>query len=191
MKDKTARRCRIKFIMVVGLLLIGSVTMVDAANIAQVPKIGPGDTATAGVGKQWPTPRFVADVSGSCITDNLTGLMWAKNASLLGSGTWGTAQNNVSRMNTNSYAIGYRLCGYTDWRLPNINELKSLVNYGVGTTGLAAWLTFQGFTSVKSSYYWSSTAGGNGALNVHMNNGAVSSSSVSEPFYIWPVRGGQ
>src|ERR1039457_87617 len=37
-------------------------------------------------GVAWPNPRFT--VSGDCVTDNLTGLMWAKNANLAGQLTW-------------------------------------------------------------------------------------------------------
>jgi Protein of unknown function (DUF1566) len=79
----------------------------------------------------------VADASGNCITDNLTGLMWAKDGNPLRTGTWGssttagTAQYKVAQMNTNSSALGYQLCGYSDWRLPKQKELLSLFNVSV------------------------------------------------------------
>ena len=76
MKYKTINRYLIKFGIKV-FLLAGLIGLVNAANIAQVAKIAPGDTATAGAGKQWPTTRFV--VSGDCVSDKLTGLMWPKN----------------------------------------------------------------------------------------------------------------
>jgi hypothetical protein len=47
----------------------------------------------------WPVPRFV--VSGDCVTDKLTGLMWAKNADLPGgTRTWQDALNYVASINT-------------------------------------------------------------------------------------------
>jgi hypothetical protein len=176
-----------------SVLLNSLVLMVNAANIAYIPKAAPGDTATAGAGKQWPTTRFV--VSGDCVIDNLTGLMWAKNANLLARGTWGssstsgTVQYMVAQMNTNSSATGYHLCGYSDWRLPNQNELLSLFNYAAVGGGQSNWLNTQGFTDVQSSY-WSSTQGGSGAWYVNMISLSMSI-SVSTTNSAWPVRGGQ
>ena len=65
--------------LMLGLLLISLIGVVNAKNIADVPQIGPG--AAASTGKQWPTTRFKINVSGDCIIDQMTGLMWLRDTS--------------------------------------------------------------------------------------------------------------
>jgi hypothetical protein len=180
-----------------SLLLVSLSSLASAANIAEVAKTSPGNSGN-GTGKQWPDPRFVANGdNGDCVTDKLTGLVWAKNGNLLGTGTWGgsstngTAQYKVAQMNTNSSATGYQLCGYSDWRLPRQKELLSLFNYAAASGNQATWLNGAGFTNVRASLYWSSSPGGTGAWYVDMLNGASGSHGVTTTLYVWPVRGGQ
>ena len=191
MKYKTISRYWIKSGMI-GLLLSGLLTMANAANIAYVPKTGPESPAA---GKKWPTTRFV--VNGDCVTDNLTGLMWAKDGYLFYPASWGssttagTAQYKIAQMNTNSTATAYHLCGYSDWRLPNINELGSLVNYTY--TKQVSWLNSQGFINVQPDRYWSSTAYAGDSSNAWMLSAVGRSyyDYVSTDCYILPVRGGR
>jgi len=185
------------------LLLSTLAHMVLAANVAYVPKVVPGNTQTAGAGKQWPDSRFVVDSSGNCMIDNLTGLMWARNAGLFESASWGdsniagTAQYKVKQMNNNSNSPAYHLCGYDDWRLPNIREINSLINYGV--TRQASWLRTQGFINVASGGYWSSTAYNDTYVWIGIFLDESSSANarwnrpykVNVPRNVWPVRGGR
>ena len=46
--------------------------------------------------------------------------------------------------------------GHSDWRLPNVNEMESLINAGEANS--ASWLYSKGFTNVQSDRYWSSTS---------------------------------
>lgn len=194
-----------RFKLVPALVLIIGISF--AANIAYVPKVAPGNAVTAGAGKQWPTTRFIVDPSGNCISDNLTGLMWVRNSSLLGDATWGsaastgTAQYKIDQMNTNSVSVGYQLCGYSDWRLPNINELLSLINYAatpLAATTPAGWLQESaGFTNVQTNYYyWTSTlyvktVGNTTVWTVSFGDGSTTGDQNISTNFVWPVRGGK
>ena len=163
----------------VDLPRTGQTTCYDTAgNVIACATTGQDGDIQAGVA--WPSPRFT--VSGDCVTDNLTGLMWVKSAgSIIRS--WQQALD---------YANGLSLCGYTDWRLPNVNELESMVN--AGQSNSATWLNTQGFSNVQSSSYWSSTTTAfitSAALMVHMlDGGTIDGNSKSGNFYVWPVRSG-
>ncbi len=133
-------------------------------------------------GVAWPSSRFTVDGTGLCVTDNLTGLMWVR----IPIGSTGTWQNALT------YANGLTLCGYTDWRLPNVNELESLVNAAEADS--AAWLNNQNFINVLSNYYWaSSTYAYNTPYvwSVNMWVGTVTAYYKTNAFYVWPVRAGQ
>jgi len=70
------------------------------------------------------------DNGDETISDNATGLMWMK--SDIGEGVnWETAL---------AYAEGSEFAGYSDWRLPNVKELQSIVDYSrsPGTTNSPA-----------------------------------------------------
>ena len=152
----------------------------------EIPCVGTGQDGELQAGVDWPYPRFTP--SGDCLTDNLTGLMWAKNGNLPnGTKTWQGSLDYVASMNS-----GSGLCGHKDWRLPNVNELESLINSGEANT--ANWLNSQGF-SMQSNYYWSSTTDAFHTINawlVSMWDGCVDDDSKSDGFvYVWPVRSGQ
>ena len=119
---------------------------------APVPKTGQttayaaGDDGVFQKGVVLPTPRFTDNGNGT-ITDNLTGLIWLKNANCIASSypgfdqtglagdgavTWYQALDFVAGINAGTYDCGDTSNGGThqaDWRLPNIRELLSLGNY--------------------------------------------------------------
>ena len=110
------------------------------------------------------------DNGNGTITDAATGLMWMQNDS--GEGiTWEEALK---------YAEKQEYAGYNDWRLPNIKELQSIVDYSraPGLTNSAAIDPIFVCTHIQNEagqpdfpYYWSSTThasmhGGNEAAYV-------------------------
>lgn len=75
------------------------------------------------------TKRFKDNRDGT-VTDSKTGLMWTKNANLPGDTlTFNEALNYIEGMNEGKYPN----FGYTNWRLPTIGELRSLIDYTKGT----------------------------------------------------------
>jgi hypothetical protein len=80
--------------------------------------------------------------------DRATGLMWPKDWSSNG----GYNQNVLNWTGALIWADSLTFAGFTDWRLPNINEILSIVRYSG-----AAPLVDNIFNSVLSASFWSST----------------------------------
>ena len=152
---------------------------------SKLPKPGNGEGVCEGeTGISWPNPRFKDNGDGT-VSDNLTGLMWTQNGNLRGSGDWTNAINWCENLVTN---------GYSDWRLPNINELATLVNYS--QANVALWLTSSTpFGAVIGGFYWSSStcAPHNtiSAWDVYFATGYVGHNAKTNSFFVWPVRAGR
>ena len=158
-------------------------------NGPQIPCIGTDQDGDIQAGVAWPSPRFHDNGNGTK-TDSLTGLMWTKNANPPnGKMNWYEALDYVAAMNTGTY----QNFGYTDWRLPNVNELVSLIN--AEQPNSATWLSNQGFTNVQSVEYWSSTYHTyypSYDILVSMLSGNTWGTIKTEyGHYLWPVRAGQ
>ncbi|MBF0339084.1 MAG: DUF1566 domain-containing protein [Nitrospirae bacterium] len=186
---------RLLFLMLVVLVVLASVRWVDAASLnlpqtGQTTTYATGDDGSIRAGIPWPDPRFTVN-SDQTITDKLTGLMWTKNATSppVGSCTGGTMTwpssviTYVDCLNTAAYQ------GYTDWRVPNINELESLTN--AQEANVATWLNTKGFTGMVASVYWSSTIYAtvtSKAMSVDMYDGAINGNDKSVNFNLLLVR---
>lgn len=125
--------------------------LVSLARTGQATSYLSGDDASAQKGTAWPSTRFMDNQNGT-ITDTLTGLIWLKNASCFAPGNWNAALIAANQLYSGS-------CGLSDgstigqWRMPNINELESLVDVSQSNPALSAG---NPFTNVSASY-WSST----------------------------------
>jgi len=179
-----------------------------------IPCAGTGQDGEKRTGATWPSPRF-ADNGDGTVTDNLTGLVWLKDANC--SDTAGGIDRSGGLLNwpsaltwSNNLASGK--CGLSDnsvagdWRLPNVNELRSLVDYSRHDPALPAG---HPFSNVQSVWYWSSTTNPvytGGAFNVGMSRGSIHATGKARPVTgggsrvenkvdnllgVWPVRGGR
>ena len=175
-------------------------------QLASLPRTGQrtsyaaGDDAASAQGVAWPTARFTDNGDGT-VSDKLTGLIWLRNASCIDATTWTDGLNKANQLSSGS-------CGLSDgsragqWRMPNANELESLVDVSQSNPAVASG---SGFANVRTSTaYWSSTtytaltsnamairfSDGrwiNGAVS---NNGSYSNTKASSVNGVWPVRSG-
>ena len=145
------------------------------------------------------SPRFVYNGDGT-VTDKLTGLVWLRegNCNTFFAGD-ATGQNSrpwsAALAAADQLAAGY--CGLTDgsvaedWRLPNLRELQSLIDFSQVNPALPP---SHPFLNTVSSYYWSSTTlaiSTAGAWRVYFGNGTVTSDVKSNSYNVRAVRGGQ
>ncbi|PLX71446.1 MAG: hypothetical protein C0602_01150 [Denitrovibrio sp.] len=70
-------------------------------------------------------PNYTADTA--TVTDNVTGLMWTRSTDLDGDNVYTDAGDKLSFNNAATYCANLSLGGYSDWRLPDIKTLYSLI----------------------------------------------------------------
>ncbi len=141
-------------------------------------------------------PSPFLDSNDGTITDTRTGLIWLKDAGCLIPATWTGALVAV-----NGLAAGR--CGLSDgsaageWRLPNLDELESLVDASARNPGINLGVAF---SNVSNSLYWSSTSysgGDEGSPSAwairfsdgrYINDGVANNKALAYNA-VWAVRG--
>jgi hypothetical protein len=175
-----------------------------------------GQTSYYGTGSdgdlQNGTAHSFTDNGDGTITDNVTGLMWEKKSDdgsihdMDDMYTWGMTSYPYTMdgtMVTEFLAAlnsGGGFAGHTDWRIPNLNELQSLINLqnvnpavsSAFNTSCMGGCTVTSCSCTQSNCYWSSSTYQNypdNAWNVDFFDGYVGASGKGY-FFVRAVRGG-
>lgn len=158
-------------------------------NGTPVTCTGTGQAADKRMGVTWPTPRFTDNRNGT-VTDNLTGLLWLKNANCFGTQNWSDALTSAKNLASGA-------CGLSDsstagqWRLPNVNEIESLLDEQHAGPSMPI---SHPFVNIQAFYYWSSSSYATAPIDawgVNVLDGYISNGAKNTPFYVWTVRKGQ
>jgi hypothetical protein len=176
-----------------------SISAVRLPRTGQTATYGTRDDGALNMGVAWPVPRFKDNANGT-VTDNLTGLIWLKNANCTDTVGGIDKSHDIlvwADALTWSNNLASSACGLTDgskagdWRLPNRKELMSLIDRSKYSPALPA---DHPFSNVQAYSYWSSSSyaySASYAWCVGMSGGGVSESNKSYSNYVWPVRSGQ
>lgn len=154
----------------------------------QTTSYATGDDGDLERGVACTVPRFTDNGDGT-VTDNLTGLIWLKNANRFGTKQWSQALTDCLNLADDGSALTDG-SSVGDWRLPNVKELQSLVDYGRYNPALPSW---HPFINVQLDNYWSSTTCAHYASDawyVYLYVGYVYNHDKTYTFYVWPVRSG-
>jgi hypothetical protein len=163
-----------------------TVTITDVVETTGVFKTGQttiyatGDdgyyASTLGVARS-----FTRDAIKEIVTDNITKLQWQDDATAsTTTANWATAITTCDNLDFG---------GFTDWRLPTIEELESIVNYGA-----SAPAKYSEFLNFASNSYWSSTtyaSNSSGAWSVDFDGSSDGWFDKMFIYYVWCVRAGQ
>ena len=152
------------------------------ASGREIPCRGTGQDGEWQRGAPWPAERFV--VRGEVVTDGLTGLHWCRDATVSTFPcTWAEAFALIDGLNRERHG------GRDDWRLPNRNELRSLMSYQARKPALAEG---HPFVNVFLGWYWTSTTAAISpayAWAVHLEGARMFYGRKDQPCLAWPVSG--
>ncbi|MDZ7744281.1 MAG: DUF1566 domain-containing protein [Candidatus Saccharibacteria bacterium] len=163
---------------------IEAFTPVKLAATGQTTSYATGDDGDLERGETT-SPRFTDNGDGT-ITDNLTGLVWLRHANCFGTRDWATAINDANNLASGSCSLSDgSVAG--DWRLPNIYELTSLIDYSRWNPPLPSGHPFASVAS--GQHYWTSVSfGANNALLVGFSDGYTPIVAKTSTNYVLPVR---
>ena len=127
-----------------------------------------------------------AGTLATCATDNVTGLLWERKSA---SG-YGGVNDTFTAAQATGYVAGMnflKLCGFSDWRLPTVEELYNIVNFLVPLPGP----TISGgtFTYTALGNYLTSTTLPGASRGVSFQSGELAFVASATPAYVRLVRG--
>lgn len=140
-------------------------------------------------GRAWPNPRFTDHGNGT-VTDHLTGLIWLRHANAFGRRNWSEALADCAELEDGVHGLRDGSAA-GDWRLPNVRELQSLIDYGRYIPALPLAHPFVG---ERYEGYWTSSTVADktsSAWRVSLGQGIVYHVHKGAAYYVWPVRGKQ
>jgi hypothetical protein len=138
------------------------------------------------------------ELCNGTVLDRLTGAIWLADADCFGPQNWVSALASANTLQSGQ-------CGLADgstpgvWRLPNIRELMSLVDFQctnpalLDHSGTGCFNTdpAPAFSGVQPNFYWSSstsTINPAFALGVYFGAAEFGSLGKDGALYVWPVR---
>ena len=129
-------------------------------------------------GNELPKPSFTTEtINGDVVvTDSTTKLMWQKTTV---NRSWGGALNYCEKL---------KYAGHIDWRLPNRNELASLLNYDKSSG------PYSDFPGIPSKGFWTSSTYTNGygtawLVSFDLDGGSIGIQSLGYASkYTYPVK---
>lgn len=142
------------------------------------------------------------DNGDGTVTDNVTGLMWEQDPGE--KLTWPEAVEKLDELNKSNYL------GYSDWRIPTMKELYSLVDFsghtGMGSSASKPYINTDYFKFeygdaagehrfidsqiLTSTIYNSTTLGGNTTVfGYNFADGRIKGYEIDKDFYCYYVRG--
>lgn len=151
-------------------------------------------------------PSYTNNGNGT-VTDNVTGVMWQRSADLNGDGNI-QASDKLTYTATLTYCADLTLGGHSDWRLPDIKQLYSLIVFsgtdpsgytGTNTSGLTPFIDATAFVFAygdlaagerlidaqyaSSTRYVANTAndGGNTLFGVNFADGRIKGYGLAMP----------
>ncbi len=167
------------------IIQLGYLVVLSCAAQAQ-------QTCNVGIPESTPTVDFVANGNGT-VTHSKTGLMWKRcveGQTWSGSVCTGSA-STVSWSEALKAALGVSTAGFSDWRVPNVKELESIVE------GKCSWPSINSsiFPSDNvASYFWSaspSVVRSDHAWLVHFGYGGADYGTKGDDYQVRLVRSGR
>lgn len=166
--------------------------LISVTSLALFASWTAAQTCVAGVQASNPTSVYVINSAMGTVTDTRTGLMWDRCA-LGQSGincATGTATTFAWQGALNAAATIGAYKGFSDWRLPNVRELRSLVEECRFIPAINEFA----FPNTGASFFWSGSPYAGGAtyawyVGFNYGNAYIDDRSFANPVRL--VRAGQ